>query len=210
MRRNPQEKLALIRDTMEHRTIRSIMDTIDQNFGLDFTVEQGHVTGLQLAAAGLVVIPRQIKGLSFLRRLEVPANKIRRITNLESCEALEVINLADNELTTEGLRSLNHCKTVTELNLSMNRIDSMEPLSGLMRLKRLDLSQNALTHIAALELPVLEHLNLWQNPIEKLENLHRYPNLKEVKLAGKTLPPEEQALLEGQAMNEIIDYCRNE
>ncbi len=207
---DPKAKLPQIRDKDEHRAMQSLMDIIDNNFGLDFIVVDGHVVTLQMAAAGLVVIPRQIQAFSHLTALELPANKIRRLKNIDLCQSLRLINLSNNAITTQGLHKMNNCNSLQKINLSMNEIDSMEPLSGMKNLERLDLSNNHIAEIAYIDLPMLRFLNLLGNPILKLENLHFFKNLEVCRISGKSLPPEEQALLQSQSIKEIQDYCRNE
>ncbi|MHA2227551.1 MAG: leucine-rich repeat domain-containing protein, partial [Candidatus Hodarchaeales archaeon] len=79
------------------------------------------------------------------------------------------------------LTGLEYCKNLEWLHLGRNRITSIEPLSGLVKLKFLDLYESILGNIDPLtNLVELEFLNLERNHIETIGALSELVNLKEL------------------------------
>lgn len=208
MYNNPQVKIKLIRYPEETRVIKSLMDIIEHNFGFNFIVAEGHVVEIQMISTGIVIIPRQLRYLSKLYKLQVPSNKLKKLRNLEGCNSLSVINLHDNQLTDQALSPLFQIHNLTSLDLSQNLISSMIFLKDLINLESLNLANNKISEIPLLPPISLKHLDLSGNPIKKLENLQNFPNLLTLKIDSEMLSQEEQEILHN-SMDDIRKYCQN-
>jgi Leucine-rich repeat (LRR) protein len=209
MHHNPTKKLKLIRDPMERRVIQSLMQIIENNFGFDYIIKDGHVVEIQMVSTGLAVIPRQFQDFEHLYKVQLPSNKIKRLRNIESLPKTTIFNLSDNLLTATGIKNFSECPHITALDLSMNSIESMSPFRGMANLESLDLSNNYIAEIPAISLPKLKYLDLSQNPIEALRNLHLFPALLDLKVNPKNLPEVEQELIKNRNIKEIQQYCHN-
>ena len=141
---------------MERRVIQSLMEIIENNFGFNYILKDGHVVEIQMVATGLVVIPRQFREFEFLYKVQLPSNKIKRLRNIEPLSKTTIFNLSDNQLTSTGIINLAECPQITSLNLSMNSIESMAPFTGMANLESLDLSNNYIAEIPAISLPKLK------------------------------------------------------
>ncbi|MHA1887425.1 MAG: leucine-rich repeat domain-containing protein, partial [Promethearchaeota archaeon] len=127
---NPERTLRQIRFPSEVRVIKSIMESIEQNFGFNFTIANGHVKEVQLISAGIVIIPRQLKDLPFLTKLQLPANQLKKLRNLERCTNLIALNLQDNRLTNAVLGPITKLTHLKSLDLSHNHLSSWENLEN--------------------------------------------------------------------------------
>lgn len=72
------------------------------------------------------------------------------------------------------------------LDISDNLIKSMDPVSGLLHLKVLDIGYNLIQNIPKLELPALEELYLMSNDIYEIKNFN-FENLIKCDLANNEL-----------------------
>ena len=163
---NPQKKLKEVQDKNQIHAIKSILDILDKAFGLNFVVVKGSIVEVQLTSSGLAVIPRQLRDLPQLYKLQCPANKIRRLRNLNLCKSVKIINFSNNYLTTKGIQTLKASSLLKAIDFSMNQIDSLMPFNSLEVLESLDLNHNNIKEIPVISAPALHYLNLSNNPIE--------------------------------------------
>lgn len=205
---NPERTLRQIRFPEEVRVIKSIMESIEHNFGFNFMVSNGHVVEVQLISAGIAIIPRQLKELPFLTTLQLPSNHLKKLRNLERCTNLSTLNLQDNHLTSEVLGPISKITHLKSLDLSQNRIKSWANLDNLSDLEILNLSGNSINEIPRLHLPNLKILDLRENPITELKNLHFLENLIEIRLDKARFSVEEQGIIE-KGLQEVKNYCKS-
>ena len=97
-----------------------------------------------------------IESLVNLKSLDMPHNKIPKITGLRNLVNLETLILRSNHI--EEIEGLSNLINLKELNLNSNDIRKIEGLDNLKKLEFLYLSQNYKIHV--------------------LENIHNLPNLK--------------------------------
>ncbi|MHA1612609.1 MAG: leucine-rich repeat domain-containing protein [Promethearchaeota archaeon] len=169
-------------------------------------VSDGHVMEVQLIAAGLAVIPRQLKDLPFLHKLQIPSNHLKKLRNLEGCQELRYLNLHDNELPDEKLLPLTGLDHLINLDISQNNITSLEVFAKIPQLENLSVGDNKITEIPPISFPSLKKLDLRGNPIVLLRNLQYMELLQEIKLDVEMLPESEQTIyLEG--IEAIQAYC---
>ena len=204
---NPKLKLKLIRDASERRSIKSIMDILDNSFGFNYSVSNGQVIEVQLVSVGLALVPRPLGNLPNLYKIQVPSNKIKKLRNLERCQQVKIINLSDNLLTSVSLPTLAALNKLTSLDLSSNQLQTFHELAPLTNLESLNLSYNKIEKIPNCAFSHLKFLDLTGNPIEELANLHRYECLIQIKL-DKTLLPTKEIDILTEGMDVIKDFCR--
>ena len=90
--------------------------------------------------------------LSALTALDLSANRIESLAGaLDGLPALEELNVSDNKLAT--LEGVSRCTKLSELDASRNAIGSLKGLATLTRLDVLRLSSNQITSVKALVLP---------------------------------------------------------
>ena len=203
---NPTKKLKLIRFPEEIRVIKSLMEIIEHNFGLNFMVSDGHVMEMQLIATGMVIIPRQLKYLPFLHKLQIPSNHLKKLRNLEGCQELRFLNLQDNDLTDERLSPLTTLSHLSTLDISQNRITSLDIFAQLPQLENLLAGDNRITDIPPITFHSLKKLDLRGNPISQLRNLQFMEQLQEVILDEGNLPEPEQAIYH-EGIEAMQTYC---
>jgi Ran GTPase-activating protein (RanGAP) involved in mRNA processing and transport len=133
-----------------------------------------------------------------LTRLDLRSNKIgvgmsRFAEVLSRCPKLESLDLYNNEIRNHGATSiLRYCTTLTDLNLQLNLISSINHEALCTSLMKLNLSQNDLDHRSDFGLvfkncSALRYLNLFSNPFKKVKRLITYlpkwPSLTELDLS---------------------------
>ncbi|WP_371803815.1 leucine-rich repeat domain-containing protein [Candidatus Lokiarchaeum ossiferum] len=205
---NPKLKLKLIKDVNERRSIQSIMNILDNSFGFNYSVSNGHVIEIQLISVGLALIPRQFGNFPHLNKIQVPSNRIKKLRNIERCQNATIINLSGNQLKSSALEQMISLTKLISLNLSENQLESYYELGLLKNLEFLDLSYNNITKIPDCAFSHLKSLNLSNNPIFELENLHRYESLVQIRMDNCNLPTKEIDILE-EGIEAIKDYCRD-
>jgi internalin A len=106
------------------------------------------------------------------------------ISDLEGLTSLDASggwNIAD-------LTGLEHCTSLTELDLSWNQLSDLSPLSGLTSLTVLHLSWNQISDVSVLSgLTSLTELDLSDNQISDLTPLQELTNLTSLNLGGNQI-----------------------
>ena len=121
-----------------------------------------------------------------LTSLTLNGNEIASLTPLARLEALETLNLADNE-NISSLSALARLTALTDLDLSNNKISSVSSLSRLTSLTDLNLSDNRITSVSSLsDLTSLTTLNLSNNSIRDVLPLAVLSSLRILNLDGNT------------------------
>ena len=130
----------------------------------------------------------ELDGLS--GQLDASSSSISNLAGLEYCINLTVLNLHDNQIS--DLSALSNLLTsLTELDLSQNRISNIRPISNLTKVTDLNLLGNQITDISLLSnLANLIELNLGGNQITDISVLSNLSNLAELNLLGNQLPAE--------------------
>ena len=130
----------------------------------------------------------ELDGLS--GQLDASSSSISNLAGLEYCINLTFLNLHDNQIS--DLSALSNLLTsLTELDLSQNRISNIRPISNLTKVTDLNLLGNQITDISLLSnLANLIELNLGGNQITDISVLSNLSNLAELNLLGNQLPAE--------------------
>ena len=119
-----------------------------------------------------------------LTSLTLNGNEIASLTPLARLEALETLNLADNE-NISSISSLARLTALTDLNLSNNKISSVSSLSRLEALQMLNLADNSISSLTVLSgLSNLTDLNLSNNRITDVLPLQGLSTLRTLNLSG--------------------------
>jgi len=162
-----------------------------------------------MISTGLASIPRSLQKFPNLYKLHLQTNKIKKLRILNDCENLEILNLSDNHLNTEGLALLLKITGLKSADFSYNEIDSMENFTNLREIESLNLSNNEIKEIPPLpNLSKLKFLDLTGNPINKLENLQYLESLLSLKIDDSRFSIQEKDVLE-EGMDKVKEYCRN-
>ena len=180
MQSNAIEKANLIPDSEEQRTIKGLFYLLDQNaYGLDFKVSSGHVIEVQLVAANLTKIPRNLKQLQYLHALHLGNNMISHLRGIENLPMLLKLDLSNNKL--EDISDLSNQKKLRRLNLSGNQIRDISILGTLEKLEHLNLAYNKIESMDSIkELKELDYLNVKSNSISIDSLLNIFNNLKKL------------------------------
>ena len=119
-----------------------------------------------------------------LTGLTLNGNEIASLTPLARLEALETLNLADNE-NISSISSLARLTALTDLNLSNNKISSVSSLSRLEALETLNLADNSISSLTVLAgLINLTDLDLSNNRITDVLPLQGLSTLQTLNLSG--------------------------
>lgn len=160
----------------------NFIETIDSN-----AFNRHELTQLNLSSNFITKI--QNLNLNLLKSLDISNNKISVIENLENLTKLEILNLKNNRIHSLFLLSpleflsfldvsfnpifdfpySNIFPNLTSLTLDYCFIDSFQSINMFKKLKKLSLSHNKITEDVALELPLLEYLNVSYNKISTLQ-----------------------------------------
>jgi len=128
-----------------------------------------------------------LDGPRYLRRLTLRDCEIADISTLAGFKAsLTDADLSGNRI--EDVSALAGLEKLTRLSLNDNRIANVDALASLTNLRELRLDNNALTDVSALaKLPNLETLSLAGNAIKNLDALRDFPALKSLNLDGNPI-----------------------
>lgn len=118
-------------------------------------------------------------GLSKLRNLELAANRIREIENLETLKGLEELWLGKNKIT--ELKGLSQLSNLKILSIQSNRIREISGLDDLVGLEELYISHNALSTLSGLSnCQSLRVLDISNNTVTSLAGIEGLTKLEEV------------------------------
>ena len=141
-----------------------------------------------------VFIPEPVLELEISRSLGVSPSEI---TESLLGEKLKILELSDSQL--RDLRGLEHALNLEILVLRNNLIEDLSPLSGLNKLKRLDLSGNRiaglkknLVDVSSINtgkssVSALTHLNLSGNKLRGLSGINYFSNLLNLNVSKNSL-----------------------
>ena len=139
----------------------------------------GHLTSLNSLWLGKnkIELIADLDELSNLRQLDVQSNRLTSITGLKGLSSLEELYLACNQIISpSGLAQLPtvsrndvNAPLLSTLDLSSNKVTSLEGLEGLRRLSELWMTANSLASYTSIEilttLPELSCLYLEQSTL---------------------------------------------
>eukprot|EP00004_Rigifila_ramosa_P010289 TRINITY_DN2211_c0_g1_i1.p1 TRINITY_DN2211_c0_g1~~TRINITY_DN2211_c0_g1_i1.p1 ORF type:complete len:317 (+),score=96.75 TRINITY_DN2211_c0_g1_i1:118-1068(+) len=133
------------------------------------------VTGNRLRELNAALAP-----LTQLRRLCFRQNEVPRLDHLSTLTALEALDAYDNKI--ESLEGVQHCVSLTSLDVSFNGVREISHVETLTSLRELYLCNNKITVISAALLPLvnLRLLELGANRIREIEGLSSLVNLEEL------------------------------
>lgn len=117
-----------------------------------------------------------------ISRVHGKGKKIKDLTGLEHCLAVQEIDLENNTVT--DLSPLAELTMIQSINLAGNKIESIKPLAELKRVQYLELSRNQVKDIAALEkMTNMRSLYLSENQIEDISVVKNFPKVWTLYLA---------------------------
>ena len=109
-------------------------------------------------------LPFCLRGLQKLQHLRVDRNRVACIENLQACTSLKSLDLSSNKL--ESLEGLAGMQSLRELKVNFNFITSLKPLHALPSLKEIQIDSNRLSSLEGIQcLPTLETLHANDNAI---------------------------------------------
>ncbi len=128
-----------------------------------------------------------LDGLRYLRRLTLRECEIADISTLAGFKgSLTEADLSGNRI--EDISALGGLTKLTRLSLNNNRIADVSALAKLTNLRELRLDNNAVTDVSALaKLPNLETLSLAGNDVKNLDALRDFAALKSLDLDGNPI-----------------------
>jgi len=165
-----------------------------QKFGIDFFC---NVVELDFGFQKLETI-QPIVGLKNLKKLNLRSTKIEDISPIEELEKLAEIDLTGLKLQSfdpllkckklkkltlwgtniQDVKTISKIKTLEYLHIGHTGIKNFKPLSALP-LKSLYAANCNISDLSVLpDLPYLQELGLWENPISDLTPISKWPNLK--------------------------------
>jgi hypothetical protein len=113
-----------------------------------FTIENGQITGLSLYMCDIMKIPKEIRYLSSLRKLNLSWNQISLLPDfISALSSLEVLDLIGNNLSYISPK-IDKLKNLEILDLSFNNLKYVpSTIANLELLERLNLIHNKLKEI---------------------------------------------------------------
>ncbi|KAF1808272.1 L domain-like protein [Eremomyces bilateralis CBS 781.70] len=136
-----------------------------------------------------------------LKNLELGANRIRTIENLDNLPSLEQLWLGKNKI--DRLQNLDRLPSLSLLSIQSNRLTSLSGLS-LPSLTELYISHNAITDLAPLaSLPNLRVLDISNNPVASLAGVAPLTKLEELWASYCALEDFEEVARECKEMKEL-------
>jgi Leucine-rich repeat (LRR) protein len=136
------------------------------------------------AASNALKTLDEFAGMPALVALDARGNALEKLPDFSACSHLQVLNVEGNQLASvAGLVS----PTLVYLTLSGNPLTSLEGLTGLSVLKRVEVKGCGLTSFAGLgDLPALSELIAEGNALESLAGLDAAVGLKTLSLRGNS------------------------
>ncbi len=129
---------------------------------------------------------------------------------ISKSELLGIVELQAPGLNIRDLEGLQHCKSLTTLNLRSNKIQSISPLSGLTNLTWVHLGDNILSNVEPLSgLLFLDYLNLFGDANEIYDWQHLVANAQAGGLGpgSRVILPTRTTL---NADDTIMDYFQSD
>ncbi|NQV32742.1 MAG: leucine-rich repeat domain-containing protein, partial [Phycisphaeraceae bacterium] len=138
--------------------------------------------------------------LTQLDMLDVHHNGVTDFTPLSGMKNLSYLILRDNDYQ-GSLAALSSLKQLEHLDLEQNRIEDIDDLRGLTRLKDLRLSHNSIIDVSALaNMAELETLDLRHNLVDSISSLTGLTHLERLFLDGN--PLDAQAFVDIQTIKD--------
>ena len=123
---------------------------------------------LYLQQNSITDVPPGFKQLIKLKELRLDRNKLQVVSNLNCCTSLRIIDVSYNRITSlEGLSGL---QSLVELRINNNAIRSLRPLKGFPSLREVDCSYNKLKSLDGLQfMTVINIVHAEHNQIVTLQ-----------------------------------------
>lgn len=134
--------------------------------------------------------------------IDLRRNNISEMS-MNRAEAVEYLDLSDNRIST--INNLENMPNLKVLDLSYNLITDI--CIPRMNIEELYLISNDITEISGLDLPRIKKLDIAVNNISRIENLERCCTLEELYLGGNRIKTVEG--LESLAMLKVLDLQNN-
>jgi len=152
-----------------------------------------------------------LKNLPKLEVLSLGANRLKQLQEMDLVDkkkaVLTHLDLSANSL--EKIENLNEHRALEALHLGNNRISRIEHLSALKNLEYLRLNDNEIVEIEGLEqLTSLERLDLRYNEIERVQGLYSLRNLARLDLDGNPLKGRKDEKLLEQLLGSSVEERR--
>ncbi len=153
----------------------------DDTFGV--SIEGNNIVGLGLQNIGLKTLPKPIKKLPSLQKLDLSKNKLKTLPDLvKSLKSIRILDLSENSFKTIP-NSLWNLISLEELYLYYNKISHLpESIIKLKSIQILNLNNNVLTKLpeALKELATIQKLDLGHNKFTVLPP--EIPTLKSLEI----------------------------
>jgi Leucine-rich repeat (LRR) protein len=112
-------------------------------------------------------IPFCFRSFNKLRHLRLDKNRLTTIDNLQGCSSLRILDISFNKL--ESLEGIAGLQSLVELKANNNRITSLKTLRALPALEELQVDENCLTNLDGIQnLPTLVIFHANNNRITRL------------------------------------------
>ena len=123
---------------------------------------------LNLQSNQITKIGDGLRGLEYLRRLDVSNNYIEKIDGLSSCVRLTYLDMSSNKLS--SIKNLGRLKSLKTLKLNGNKLVRLRGLDKLKSLTDLHMDRNELIDISHLALiPTIKSLHLRENSLGDMD-----------------------------------------
>ncbi|MBK8444699.1 MAG: leucine-rich repeat protein [Sphingobacteriales bacterium] len=169
--------------------------------------KENKATTLDLSRLHLTAIPPELEGLGHLQELDLYANQISEIKELDKLINLKKLHLSNNNICEiKGLENLSNLQT---LYLYRNQISEIKGLDKLNNLRKLYLYRNQISEIKGLvNLSNLQELYLSDNQISEIKGLENLSKLHTLDLYGNQIS--EIKGLENLSKLHTLDLSRNQ
>jgi GTPase SAR1 family protein len=148
---------------------------------LQKTLKNG-LSELDLSGQKLKRIPRDLLQMSGLTKLELQANKIEEIENLNNLIKLETLDLSHNMI--QNIQNMDGLLSLQYLDLEKNEIQEIKGLDKCIYIKTLGLSNNNIEKLSGLDKLIhLDTLYASRNKIKEITDLEDMTQLSRVVLS---------------------------
>lgn len=166
------------------RVIRKQLNVSDDH--VLYTDELWNVTAL--------VVPMDAESLNdlsvlpFIKQLSIHHGTFDDLSALSSLSSLEELVIADTTISTKDLEMIASLPKLTTLSLTGCNLSDISPLSTATGLTHLDLGNNTVQNLAALEaMTKLEYLSLTHNAVNDLESIGKLTELTTLDLSYNSI-----------------------